>query len=564
MAGNSWLTLSVEPDEIGVNRNEVGSLVFTGNVTIGRTVTGFNESLMFFRRPWNPWPGVDLINYAVKNIAGRYWNPSTASFNLFPVTLGSVEISPLPIPEDAVRRPPGTLSGRDRNWRTFTGTSATSKEVARTVPQQFLIGGPRGYRVQVRPDVLPADSQPLILELRFSFVEQERAAIIDFRLPVVRTRRGVMLHQVPFLHEEGRPIAAIWFPATGAVTTSPVTISGTVSEPAEGFASGLRSASLQIRDLETNLYFNPRFDSWGEYGRATALDLQPINGAPTATTFSHVWDEPATGSQRYRAELEAQDEAGNWSVRSTRDFFVDRERPVITFEWPEPINDLDQGVPIAGTVTDDLTVAKLKLQIYDTITGYSWDPETEDFVDRLVYIELPVGRPREDHVDFSYTWQPERGGNFAALIRVQDAAGRTAASQQTFVVIAPEVAQTLAVSITTPATEGEVLPSGIVSLAGLASSDAGVDWVQIKLYDLNGALGIHTWNGSGWEDPGIEYALQPTLTPAGPNGTENWSYDFDAAAAASLGGVGPYLVRVEAVESQTAAYVEDRRIFLVT
>ena len=559
MAGNSSLALSVEPDEIGVNRSDSGSLVFTGNVTISRLVTGFNESLMFTGRPWNPWPGVDLITYAVKNIAGRYWNPSTASFGLFPVTLGFVEFNSLLIPGNANLRP----SGRDPGWRTYTGTSATSEEIARTIPQQFLMGGPLGYRVQVRPEVLPADSQPLILELRFLFIEQEHAAIIDFRLPTIDIRRGVMLHQVPFIHEEGRPIATIWFPAPGAVTTSPVTISGSVSEPAEGFVSGLRSASLQIRDLETNLYFNPRFDSWSEYSRATALDLQSINGASAAATFSHVWDEPATGSQRYRAELEAQDEAGNWSVRSTRDFFVDRERPVISIEWPEPINDLEQGVPIAGTVTDDREVAELKLQIYDTITGYAWDPATEEFVDRMVYIELPVGRPREDYVDFSYTWQPNRAGNFATLIRVRDTAGRTAASQQTFEVIAPEVVQPFVLSITTPATEGEVLPLGIVSLAGLASSDKGISEVHVKLYDLNGALGIHTWNGSLWEDPGFEYRLRATLTPAGPNGTAVWSYDFDAAAAAALGGSGIYLVRVDAIELQTWAYTEVQRSFLV-
>ncbi len=537
-------------------------LSFTGTATIGRVITGFNETLGFFRRPWNPWPGVDDIRHALKNAAGMYWNPVSASFLPTPITLGPVEIAMVPQLEPAGLDHPGLGAATGRNWRTFTGSTATSRESAATVPQQFLMGGPRVYRARVRPENLPTDGQPLFLELRFSYVEQQDSAIIDVGQPPTRLRRAVMLHLVPFVYDEGRPIVAIWFPAAGAITTTPVTISGSVSDPAEGFASGLRRASLQIRDLEENLRFDARSGDWSALGRAMELDLEPVRGASAAATFSVAWDEPSTGGQRYRAELRAQDEAGNWSLRSTRDFFVDRERPVIEFEWPEPINDLDDGVPIAGTVTDDLEVAEIDLQIYDTTTGYNWDPATGELVDRVVSIGLPVGTPSGDRVDFSYTWQPSRGGAFAALVRVRDTAGRTAASQRTFQVIAPEVVQPLVVDITTPATEGETLPVSVVSVSGTASSSAGSIQLQLKLFDPGGALGTHSWNGSGCEDPPFAYTLSPTLPPAGSSGSVNWSYDFDTVAAGALGGSGTYLVRVEATDS-AAAYALAGRGFLV-
>ncbi|MEM7338290.1 MAG: hypothetical protein AAF467_06570 [Actinomycetota bacterium] len=417
-------------------------------------------------------------------------------------------------------------------WRLMEGTThPDARTAADEVPDHFIDEGE--FRFSVPHDALSAPPQPgvvisapLMLRLNFAYRVQ-----IGRRNP--RYFHGYTIpHTQAFTPDITRPHVAIWSPGPGAERSSPVTFTGSVTDA--GTSAGIRLAGFGVRDTETDRWFDFSSSSWVNQERFRQLDLD--HNSPSAATFSTSWREVG-GSQHYRAVVRAEDEHGN-ERRAERPFFVDRLRPKVSRSMPRLV--VGDTMPIGLIVEDDGTIASVRLSILDIDTEQFWNDGTGSWQDTRVDFTVPFTSTTDGAV-IRYAFSPSVGsGHYRVGVEVYDKADNRGRSGVRFRLVPADTEPPDAV-IFFPPTDDQNLVPGLITFWGRATDNVAPRSVLLRIRDRDTDL---DWNGSAWQaaNASLLADTDPIPEPA-PNGVSvNWSYDFDAVAAATFGGSGNYRI----------------------
>jgi hypothetical protein len=336
---------------------------------------------------------------------------------------------------------------------------------------------------------------------------------------------------------DAEPDTVIDAPAhRSTVTTSPVTFSGTATDP----GGGITVVQIAIRDVPTGQWL--RND--GTFGTFQWQNTDLADPGAATTGWS---TDIALASGTYRVLSRATDTSGNREVVRPNNLFTvtapsnDTEPANGELVTPQRNEALGQPAVLSGTATDDVAVGQVRIAVRDLDSGGWFNSSTGTFGSYHLQ-DATLTDPGTPSTDWNIEFDlPE--GSYAVSVRAVDHLGKEDASR-------PWVRFTVQANVTdttppdaTVATpvRNQALSGPAVTLLGAATDNVEVGSVGIAIRDRANSLWLQpdgTWGsytrlpatliGAGTQ---VDWELNVTL-PAG-------SYGMLARAADGSGNVDP-------------------------
>lgn len=318
------------------------------------------------------------------------------------------------------------------------------------------------------------------------------------------------------------PEGAVAVPFAGqAFPLGMITLSGTATDD-----RGVAEAAVSIQDSVSGLWWD------GSQWQASVAWLPTaLSGASaTAKTWTYQWAPPSGGE--YSLGLRVEDTSGNqsaqlpgvgFSVSST----TDTTPPDGALSTPAEGQQIPFGsdVTFAGSATDDIGVAAVKISIRDNATmqwwnGSGWGAQT--------WLAATLASPGAGSSTWSSTWEDPPPGNYGLQVRTDDTSGNTDPTKPwvNFTVV-PDTTDP-AGSLDTPLA-GQRFPLGTVALSGAASDNVGVAGVEVALQDTGTG---QWWDGTAWQ---AGQAWLPAQVAASGAASTSWTFSWAAPSGGTYG-----------------------------
>jgi hypothetical protein len=193
---------------------------------------------------------------------------------------------------------------------------------------------------------------------------------------------------------------------------SPLTVTGTVSDDGTGvdridvFGIDLGAAGV-----------DPGLRWWSGTTWTPTFTLLKATLGP-GDTWSFDWDPANGGTGSYVLGVFAYDKAGNFTQRNPI-VYSNLTRPDTTLD---SIDDDRTTVVLSGSASDDVAVRKTRLIIRHNQTGEYWNGTTwtSNTADPAVLLTATLDQPLTDDPMWTYTFTPNRTGDFIGLAWAQN------------------------------------------------------------------------------------------------------------------------------------------------
>jgi Bacterial Ig domain len=214
---------------------------------------------------------------------------------------------------------------------------------------------------------------------------------------------GIAPYQRFSIADAVKPTITLATPTAGqALTARPVTISGTATDNAA------------IADVQIAIYrpIDPAGQFWNGTAWQTAyatVAATLANPGASTTTYTYSFNPPQAGGYFYTSAI-AVDTTSNYEFTSYRLFTLpDTVAPSAVLLSPVAGN--TSGVlTISGTATDNVSINKVGIAIYDPASRLYWDGF--NLVPTFAYVPATLAMPGATTTSFSFTFAPFRTGTF--------------------------------------------------------------------------------------------------------------------------------------------------------
>ncbi len=323
-------------------------------------------------------------------------------------------------------------------------------------------------------------------------------------------------------YQFSRPTLTMTSPTQGSSTDVPLVVSGAVADN-----RSLATVEVSVRDNTTGLWWNPATATWGS---SQVWGFAPWRGSPTSATWSWIFPGPQYG-HTYHVEARARDTDNSLSTPvRTVDVSVqppDTVAPETALELPVHDSSATVGpVTLSGTATDNQRVAAVRYALMHAWSGQWWTGSGWSTTKR--WYDATLGAPGATSTTWSATWTPPSADQYVVEAVAVDGAGNgdptPPTSSFTVTLASPDV--TPANGTVTSPTANQVVPAGSVTLAGRATDDSNVGWVDVAIQNRDTGLWWNdvtaTWGPFTWSDG----SSTPATRFASPTA---WSYVWNNA-----------------------------------
>lgn len=307
------------------------------------------------------------------------------------------------------------------------------------------------------------------------------------------------------------PDGAILAPTQNeAVTGDPINLSGTASD------------NVGVTRVRLTIYETGNYNTWNGSTFTPAFSTVDATLDPAGTpltAWSYDMNAAPDGPVVFTAV--AYDASGNTDGSAPWRLFNianDSVAPDASINNPASGSTASgEQILLEGTATDNISISRVRLTIYDTNGFATWDGS--EFTAPFTTVDANL-LPDGGFADWTYAMEgpPDAQVVFTAL--AYDGAGNTDPSKPWRLFTIDNAADTVAPdAVIDNPTQGEGVISPTVVLDGTATDNVGVTRVRLTIYNT---ANNDTWDGESFTS--TYSTVEATVTPDGTDAT--WSYDL--------------------------------------
>jgi DNA-binding beta-propeller fold protein YncE len=238
---------------------------------------------------------------------------------------------------------------------------------------------------------------------------------------------------LPKVFEWPAPAVTITTPADNAeLAPGAVKLSGAATDNA-----ALAGVEVSVQDLVSGLWWNGATETW--VASAAWAQAAWMGAAPARNVAWSWWFNGVSEGGAYRADVRARDSSDRLSPTLSVSFLLAGQPTVPDTAPPDSqisaptANQVLPGGPVdmAGTATDDVAVATVRIAIKNRDTGLWW--RANGTWGAYQAFDAGLAAPRTPSTGWTFTWVPAGPGNYTLLAEAVDSAGNVEAAPKPWV-----------------------------------------------------------------------------------------------------------------------------------